>query len=234
MGTFGAIKTEVANWLIDTPTAVSANIPTQVLDALRAIQDEHDFKVMEAETTYTTTVNSNVLSSSLPANFKKWRDADPYLLRNNGTVHPIVQANHFQNLPPRFDGASKGEPRVLVLGNWDKDGAGNIQVYPTPNGTSDYSGGEFRIVVPYYAYLSDPVNDADTNWFMTNGHNYVVFKAVANGFFQDWDEERGGVWLQRALVEQKRLIKRDKILRLSGAPVMVPHWRGARQERIRL
>ena len=54
MATYGAIQTRVQQIIIDLPSSVTAQVPTLVKEAVRSLQVKHNFKVMEALSSFTT------------------------------------------------------------------------------------------------------------------------------------------------------------------------------------
>jgi hypothetical protein len=119
-----------------------------------------------------------------------------------------------------------GPPSVILRGEpTDELGATNFEVYPLPDGLSLYSNtdaGEYRIVIPYWKYLTVLSAGGDQNWFTNNAEEYIRFDAASQAFFADHDEERGTLWKQRASEQFKDILYRDKLLRLSGFDTLVP------------
>lgn len=246
MVTFATLQTKVANWLIDTPPAVQAEVPALINYALLQLQEDHNFKIMEQELTFTTSVPNGGLGSPNPhllgvvpyQTFKEYR-GKPFWIKFDGTVRKMEVADKRGEIwgPDYFDDQDIGFPQVIVQGPpSDELGASNFYVYPLPDGNSDYSDGEYRIVIPIQKYLSVLVNGSDHNWFtdQPSGEQFIVNYAVAEGFARDWDEQRYSIWAARAEVYRKKIVLQDKRFRLSGVDTLVPHRLGARQSQLRI
>lgn len=232
MGTFLSIQNRVKARLIDLPSAVLAEVPQLVVEAVRHLEKEHNFKVMEtglygqATTALTRTV------ASLPANFKEWR-SKPYYRTALGTQRELVWAADTSAPNLAYNDTDQGQPELVVDGEPNDAGISPIQVWPLPDGLSDYGDGEYRLYLPYYRYLPDLAADADTNWFTVNAEEYLINQAVGQGFMLDWDEQRSSLWqaqMQKLLGEVKKL---DKARAMSGVNTWVPHWQGARTPNLR-
>lgn len=234
MATFSELQTRVERRLIDLPSAVSAEVPTLINEAIRSLEEDHDFKVMETESqTFTTTSGSHTLGD-VPSDFKKMRGL-PFVVHNDGSIRRIGSPYHrtaVERVYTRGDTDFTGPPQFVLDAEPDDTGDRDFEVYPYPDGNSDYSGGEYRIVVPYWRYLPDLSADADTNWFTVNAEKYIVRKATAEGFFLDWDEEHGTIWEAKASDEARRVIKVDKLYRLGGVTTLAIH-KGAKAPRLR-
>lgn len=239
MGTFLSIRNRVQTRVIDLPTAVLAEVPALVNMAIRRIQVKHNFKVMEAELAAVTNRlagDSGRFLTAMPGLFKEFR-GDPFWIKNDGTVRGLKTAQKRGDVwgPDYMDNADIGFPLVLVEETgFATDSIPNLDVYPLPDGNSDYGDGEYRIFIPYWTYLTDLVSDGDTNWFTTNAEEWIVAYATSEAFAIDWDEERMAVWAQRAQVFYNDVILQDKRARLAGVTTLVPHRLGERQSKLRL
>lgn len=220
MGTFATIKTKVSRRLIDAPASVTAEVGDLVNEAMRQLQVKHNFKVMEASLSATTTLQTRVLTSE-PADFKEWRGR-PYLLSNEARATRLYWGSSREALLRRYDDDTEGEPKHLLHNE-----SSQIEVWPYSDGGSDYVDGEYRVRVPYWKFLAELSADGDTNWFTTNAEDWLVAKATADGFSIDWDEERMAIWEQRAAAEYAEVVIRDKRLILSGMESL-PIWPGPR------
>ena len=98
----------------------------------------------------------------------------------------------------------------------------NFEVFPLPDGQSLYANGQYRIVVPYWKYLTALSASSDTNWFTANAEQWIVWKTASEAFFLDWDEERATFWAQKAAGARKEVIDLDKKYRLAGVRELVP------------
>lgn len=231
MGTFASIQARVETRVIDLPTAVQAEVPTLVNEAMRLIQQEHNFKAMEDELETITTVATRVLTA-IPARFKEFR-GEPWYETDDGFIVRMVLASSREAIWVEVDDEAEGFPRFLLDGLSDDAGTRNVEVYPLPDGNSDYGDGEYRITIPYWRYVPELSADADTNWFTVNAEEWLVEKATAEAFLIDWDEERAAMWLQKAEASKKRVVKLDKVSRVAHVRTLVPLWRGARAPMLR-
>lgn len=230
--TYKQLQTRVLSNVIDTPTAVINSVPRLINAALRELQIDHNFKVMEALFEPVTTVGARNLGS-VPADFKEYR-GDPWFLKNDGTVSRMIAANKREDIWTAINEEDQSYPLVLLQAvETDNQGNGQFSVYPLPDGNSDYTDGEYRVKVPYWAYFDDLVNDGDTNWFTNNADLWLEYKATAEAFARNWDSNKQGIWTQMAAVEKAKVEKRDKLLRLSTySGALVPQWRGANSPKL--
>ncbi len=236
MPTFQTLQDRVLRRVIDAPASVAAEVPDLINKALRTLQELHNFRVMETETAQlTTTVATRPLSAAVPANFKSYR-ARPYLVKDDGqTLDLMLAANRVAALDAFAlnDANEKGEPRlVLDPEPTDDAGARTWEVFPFPDGLSDWAGGEYRVVVPYWRYVAELSGNPDENWFTTNAEWYLVFQATAEAFYLDWDESRGQLWQARAggfapdgrtVGEFQRVLRQDKLSALGGVRSLTFH-----------
>lgn len=231
MSTYLELQTDVQNIVIDLPNAVVSAVPTLVNNAMRTAQ-VHNFKVMEAEAGFTTLEGERHVT--MPTNFKEYR-GEPWLIEDtNGTMRRMYIAPNREGLLLAFSEEDVGRPQVLLDDvPTSESGVRYWAIYPLPDGGSDYSDGEYHFVVPYYKYLTALSADGDTNWLTVNAAEYITFKAVAEAFARDWDEQRSAVWEQKAQVKYLEVVKKDKQYRVSGVSTMVPMWRGVNSPKIR-
>lgn len=236
MATFLQLQNRVKTRLIDLPSAVEAEVPTLVNSAIREIEDRHHFKVMEATTgQLTTTINTRTLSSAVPSDFKSLR-GKPYLVENTGFTKPLLVTTAQENALDAYDVSGTidvGQPEVIVDPYFsDENSTRTWEVYPAADGNSDWSDGEYRVVIPYWRYLTDLSADGDTNWFTTNAVEFILRWATAEGFFLNEEEERAAVWFQRAEQQVATVVKADKLYRL-GATDHIAIQHGANAPRLR-
>lgn len=219
MATFSEIKTNVLRNVIDSPAAVTAAAGDKVNAAMRTMQVKHNFRVMEAiSSTFSTTASSHTLGA-VPSDFKEFRGKS-HVLRDNGSTRDLPNAAHREALQDIYteDSASDfGEPDFIFIGEpTDVAGAASFEVYPFPDLNSDHSDGNYRVIVPYWKFLPALSADGDTNWFTVNGEEYLEFKATAECFAIDWDEQRMVIWEQKSGLKLKEVVDLDKKSRLAG------------------
>lgn len=232
MSTFLAIKTDVAQLIIDLPANVQSAVGTLVNGAIRSMQRGYNYRAMEASNTFVTAEGSLALGTI--ANFKEYRDKGPYMLRQLSRSKKILTA-----LSTDVDMAVLSnvdfplEPEFVINSVNQSTGVWTFTLAPYPDTNSDWDDGNYRIIIPSYVYTSDLVNDGDHNWFTDNAADYITYKAVAEGFARDWDYDSMAIWLQRASEKFKEVRKADMSSRLSSVDSLVPMWRGANQPQVR-
>lgn len=238
MANFGTLKSRVLARVIDAPAAVSGDVGALVNQAIRDAQDLHKYRVMETQTALLPTSVGVRQFAAIPSDFKEYRTGEPpYLVRFDGRTLPLLVAPSREEALKVYaqgtlDPDDKGEPQVLVEGDPSDDlGTRAWEVYPLPDGLSDWSDGEYRIVVPYWRYLPELSADADTNWFTENLEWYIVYQATGHAFLIDWDEERAAAWFQLAAGQRALGQKADKLARLAGLDTLIP-YSGARAVRL--
>ena len=239
MGTFSSIQTRVLNRVIDAPTTVVNEVPALINLAITKLQVKHNFKVMEAELAFVSNrlaSDSGRFLSLIPATFKEFR-GEPFWIKNDGTVRQMQTAQKRGDVwgPDYIDNADIGFPLVMIFEpGINTDGTYDIDLYPLPDGNSDYPDGEYRIFLPIWQYLAPLSQPGDSNWFTLNAEEWIVNYAVGEAFALDWDETRMAVWKQRSMEFFNDVVLQDKRQRLAGVTTLVPHRLGARQSKLRL
>lgn len=263
-GTYSELQSRVNTRVIDLPTAVQSEVPLLVNEALYELQTRHNFKVMEAEMGAFTQIYNRVLQTGAPANpvqpalfnwpyqstsianlsvqvnvaggFKEF-DGEPTFVRyQDGSVRFITIAPARRSIYGTFTEGDNSFPNVILLAP-PSDSSNNtlLEVYPLPDGLSDWPDGEYRIQIPYFQYVAPLVNPTDSNWLTMNPHGerFIVFWATGDAFALDWDTQHEQEWKAKAELELKWIIKADKMLRLSPVNEFAIHDRGVYQGRIR-
>lgn len=232
MATFLQIQQRVQKIIIDLPTAVLAEVPTLINEAVRELQRRHDFKVCEAKTSvYTTTAQSEALAA-VPSNWHKWRGS-PFLIDVDGSTKDLGIANARADAEREWGSIAGGEhsiasmvscPKVLFIDEpSDEAGTSQFCMRPIPDEMSLYANGNYRIQIPYWKFLTALSANGDTNWFTTNAEHAVSFLAAAEGFALDWDLNQSAVWAQKAANKVKEVIDLDKRQRFSQTDTLVPN-----------
>lgn len=233
MTTLALIRARVEVAIIDLPTHVSAAVDKLINVAHRDIQNKHNFWVMRATQSYTTTLETRSLGAT-PSDFKEYRDTPYFTYFQDGRVKEITVAASPRGPYGAINEEDTGYPLVITQSDpTDTLGASTQSVWPLPDGLSDYVDGEYRIVVPYWKYMPALTGDSSTDWFTVNAEEYIFKRAVAEGFGLDWDDEHMALWMQRAENDLKTIVKADKMRKLVGADTLVPHWQGANNPRLR-
>lgn len=232
MATFGELNTRVRTQVIDLPTAVTNNVPLYVRAGVNKLQTKHNFWVQDAQQDYITVLSTRLLGV-VPANLKEWRSA-PWMVTFDGRTRPLTLQLPSEGIYPDINETDTNYPLVLTVGlSTDDNGSRVVNVYPLPDGGSDYTDGEYRIKLPYVKYLAALSADGDTNWFTVNAEEYIFHFATALAFEADWDYEHAAAELELAKVEFNDVVMRDKHLRMSQVNELVPHWRGQNSSALR-
>lgn len=228
--TFLDIKTQVLSNVIDLPPAVSAAVPGLINNAIRSAERRYNFKYMEGTASFITTPATLLLPGSI-LRFKEYKDRGPYLFqqyaqarriftaRESGDIQQVVTLN------PVLPG---DQPRWITVST-DANNTATFSVYPYPDSLSDWSDGNYRVVIPYYSYSPTFSTDADTNWLINNADDYIIMRATAEAFMKNWDYNSLALWKQQDQDKFNEVKQTDKKLRLSGIDTWVPHWEGAEQ-----
>ena len=232
MADFAALQTRVKRRVIDLPSSVTTEVPDLIREAIRELEDFHNFRVMRTSVDATTVEGTRKLVTT-PSDFKSFRGR-AYLTSDLGIMKEIVIAPNIQAALKRFGVGTaddRGAPKALLVSEETEAGGSDIDVYPLPDGLSDYSDGDYRVTVPYWRYLTALSADGDTNWFTVNAIQWILAKATAEAFALNWDLAREAQWLAKAAVGRGLVMNLDKRIWLGGFDTLVPH-RGAREAKI--
>jgi len=226
MATYIELQTQVNRRVIDLPTAVQAEVPDLVNKAVRAIQRGYNYKVMQGVLTATTNSGAGDGGRSLlavPSTFKEFRGR-PFVRNNAGSVRDLTTSYSRNGVEQEFGVStttSIGRPEIILHGEpSDEAGAAAFEVWPLPDGASDYVDKEYRVVIPVWQYLTTLAADGDTNWFTVNGDYAIVYMATAEAFALNWDPENEALWRARGVAEERELRKLDKRQRLAGTTTL--------------
>ncbi len=220
MATFAELKSEVQSLLIDADTVVQNLTGKWVNRAIRKLEAKHNFKVMEASQSFTTTAFQRRLGSR-PGDWKMAR-GKPYYIESLGEIRKFGWApSESEALAATGNNVDLdwGRPRLI----FDNDLPGEFDIYPYPDGLSDYDDGEYRVVVPYWKFLGQLISDSDTNWFTTNAEQWIIYQSVAEGFYANEDEARAQTWETRGMREYKDVLWLDKARRMGDVENFIPH-----------
>lgn len=231
--TFLDLQNRVKERVIDLPPTVQANIPLLVNEAILSAQRKYNFRSMEGSQLMVSTVGSLTPTNNVIPNFKEYFDKGPYTMRFLVKAHRYVTATGPDAaLAALADINNPSEPRYLI-NSVDINGNYSFTLAPYPDNLSDWPDGNYRIVVPYYAFTSTLVNDSDANWFTNFMYDYIYREATGHAFGLDWDYQSMAVWLQQADVKYQEAVKADKKSRLASVDALVPMWQGANQPQVR-
>lgn len=246
--TFQTLQQRVETRVIDLPSAVLAEIPTLINDAIHWICGFHNFRVMLAETAFVTTAATHTLGQ-IPADWKEPRSV-AYYVANAGWTKQIEWQPSREYMYRRWeanDPLQVGPPRDILLSeaesvdfpdpnNPDNDlTALYLQIWPFSDGRSDWPDGQYRVKVPYWRYLPDLAASTDHNWFSDWGDQFIIGYATWQAFLLDWDEARAAQWMEITLGPKfdgvnlamlggwaRDLLNRDKSLGFAPGKVLVP------------
>lgn len=231
MATNGDIQARVLRRVIDAPPSVVAEIQDLVNDAIREAEDRTDFPWMSSQIAYTTIVNQRTLGA-VPGDWKKWREKPYYTEFTDGKARGLI-------IPPNDAAASMAisadrTDRPYYLTRSDlvaATGSSDFNVYPLPNGLSDYADGEYRVTIPYWRYLPDLSANSDTNAATVDRElvQFIIQWASKLAFELDWNSMGAGgggqaeYWERLAEKSWLRIKRREGTNVLSGVNTLVPH-----------
>lgn len=203
------IQNHVKNYLLDLPDETEALIPDWINLALREFEEPHNYRYMEASQEYITTVADRNLGV-LPAGWKESRGF-PYIKRFDGGRREIDWGASNSDMVRQYSDDSdidKGAPQFLL------ELPDSLQVYPYPDGNSDYGDGEYVIEVPYWIFSEELTLPGDTNWVTDNYPWYLIYAATAKGMIFNREEERATGYIGLANDQVTRARRQDKRSRL--------------------
>lgn len=200
MATLADLRGRITEQVYDAPGFVTSG--TGVLDrwineAVKKLQEKRNYRVMAATLEANTTVDTRVLVAR-PDGWKEARADRPYVHRMLGDVTWLRWAGGEEDVRKEFtldEATDRGPPRWLrETPPVDELGNVNIEVYPFPDGQSDWTSapaGEYRVVIPYWRYLT-VLSDAGVqeNWFTRNAEEYIEFYGQWRAFRASWDQDR--------------------------------------------
>lgn len=230
MSDYQSLQDDVQAILIDSPSAVTSRIARLVNTGKKRIQELYNFEVMKAEHAVNTTLNTRILAA-VPSDFKGFR-GEPYFLRNDGTQQPIGIATDRAHILRAYGNADTSFPQYLLRSEPTNSlGATNWEMWPLPDGNSDYTAapaGEYRVKIPYWKFLPDFVNAADQDWLSNNAEWAIIYFAAARGFELDWDAEQNASYIAKGKAELEQVKLIDKYQKFSQIDTLIPHYKGAR------
>lgn len=229
MATFNELTTQVKSELIDVPQRTDALVATWVNQAVRKLQFRHDFSVCKTTTAVLKTTAGSYTLGALPSDFLRFRKEPPFVITHDGRVYNLGVGNATPNAMREFGTTLGGEadaniltgpPQVVSVSDAsDTANTRTLQIFPLSDSNSLYTGapaGQYRIVVPYIKLLPSLASDGDSNWITNIAEEFIIFQAVARGYFFNQDEQRGQLWQQRAQGEVQDVIARDKNESIGG------------------
>jgi hypothetical protein len=219
---YSDLQSRVQNRLIDAPAFVTAEVPALINQAIREMEDRHNYWIMKATVTANTVIANGHTLVAKPGSFKAFRDK-PYFTEDGGSVRRIKVAPSLEAANRAYRTDDDGFPQDLVFGDpTDESGTVTILVYPLPDGNSDYTDGEYRITIPYWKYLANLSSNTDTNWFTQNCPIAIEALATSKGFKLDWDEARADRWFKDYLRYEKEARRLDSSIWGGGHDTLIP------------
>lgn len=206
---FATIQTKVKDYLLDLPDETELLVPEWINFVIREAEDDHNFRYMEAVEQYPTVEGNRDLGLK-PDRWKDFRGY-PYLIRDDGGTSEIDWAASLSDMVRQYSDdpdVDKGAPQFLLQSE------DSFDVYPYPDGQSDYTDGEYVLDVPYWRYSAELTADVDTNWLTDNYPWYVIFAAVSKGLVFNRDEQRAAGYVGMATDQYRRAVRKDKRSRL--------------------
>lgn len=213
---FTTAQSRVTDYIVDVPSETAALIDVWINNAVRAAENRYNFRHMKSTHSVTTTADTRSLGA-LPSDWKAKREL-PWLLGDDDITAEIQWAPSPSEMIRQFDASTTlddGEPEFILVNDETIDSS-VFEVYPLPDGNSDYGDGEYRVRIPYWAYsavLSDP---SDTNRVLDEQYFgfYAVFYAAGQGLMFNENDRAAAKYnamAEQALMEAIRLDKRSFI-----------------------
>lgn len=220
---FSEIQDHVTGYLLDAVTSTNTLVPTLINKAIYdAERMKYNFQHME-EVLEATTVDGEQVLAGRPALWKRSR-MKPWIRRDDGERTELEWTDRQEawRWYPLTTVASTGHdtPEVVLVD------ATQVLLYPEPDDGSDWSDGDYRMSIPYYAYSADLSADDDTNWWTLNAPWYVIFQAVSEGMLRNRDEQRAGLYAGKARAEYQIAKRADTQSKTPERSTLIPR-RGA-------
>ena len=218
MATLSQLRGRITEHVYDAPGFVTSTVVDRwINEAVRKLQEHRNYRVMEAELAANTATATRVLVAR-PSNWKEAQQDRPYYRRQLGDVVFLRWAGGEEDVRKEFtynEADEKGAPRWLYEARpSDELGTRNIEVYPFPDGLSDWTSapaGQYRIVIPYWKYLTPLTGDSAENWFTNNAEEYIEFYGHWRAFRASWDRQRQDAARQE-LVAMERDVWRKNVM----------------------
>lgn len=223
MTTLSEITAKVQRRIIDLPTAITTEVNGMVNSAIRTLEQRRKWECCKELVEFTTTAGSNTLGT-VPTNFRGIR-GKPYYQPEAGIANQIVWATSKSDVSRAIANDREGAPMFVYvdLAASESTFSRSFLIYPLPDGFSDYSGGEYRVKLPYWKTMATLSGSSDSNWFLNNAEDFIVKRATGEGFALNWDEARSQFWYAQAEMTYKDIRTFDTNNRVQGVDTLVPH-----------
>lgn len=231
MATLAQLRTRIAEHVYDAPAHVNnAKIDEWINRAIKKLQERRNYRVQRATSEFNTVVGNRILAA-VPGDWKEPRtDTSPYYRRQLGDTTQMQWGGSEQDVRREFtfnEADDKGAPQWLWVGLplAGDLGAANIEVYPFPDGLSDWTSapvGEYRVLVPYWKYLPVLSSDGASNWFSVNAEDFIEFYGQWRAFRATWDQTRTNECLQLMRNEERDVWRKNVMEELQGMTTLEP------------
>lgn len=213
------ITDRVESLIIDTNTAVLAEIDGLLNKAQVDAEDRRGLRIFEAAVTHTLTNGTSYTGGEgLAARFdvpSDWNgiQRDPFVDNNDGTYTPMSAITMSEFFSMGHDSTNDlGKPKYWFLQNEDTT-AFPMQAcyYPEPDNEGPFGSDpyDYHVIMPYWRRLATLTADDDENWLSINAEDYLVWKTAAYAFEFNRDLELAGHYFAKAEAEYRRLRKAE-------------------------
>lgn len=196
--TFATLKTEVAAWLH------RSDLTTDIAGLVQFGENRvyRDLRLKAMETSLSSAISSGVVA--LPTGYLELKyayvDGSPMSKLQRKDAEWI-----YQNYPTR---SSDGKPKFIARE------ADNFIFGPYPDSTYTIKG-------VYYKRLTALSADADTNWFIANAPELLLFATLCEAAPYIGNDPRIAVWEDKYAQIKRRIQVNDEQEEFSGSPLQV-------------
>jgi hypothetical protein len=207
-GTYGALKTEVANWL--NRADLTAQIPSFIELARVGFNTDADFRTREMTLRKTATLSAGDYRIALPTG---WLDAiNIQVTGANGVSKKLEYVT-----PGDMDNARATQSMGYVISTDTVPKYYNImgselEVTPTP-------GADCTFEMLYYAEIAAFSADSDTNWLLTKHPGAYLYGALMHAAPYVDDDARVQTWMAGYTAAVEGVKASDKRAMTSGGPL---------------
>ncbi len=194
--TYAQLQADTARWLVRED--LTADIPDFVVLCEAAMRrDLHSLSQEVIDDNFTI----NARTVPLPTD---------YIERRSISLNQVSEPRSLDYLPPNRLRSSKGFSEAGTPRAYTIEGQ-SITFMPEPTGT-------FVATLVYMASLTKLVNDADTNWILTNAYDIYLWGTCFQGsvFIEDVEKQNRFGGLYRKAVDDLNRV--DQWSKISGSP----------------
>jgi hypothetical protein len=208
--------------VLDLPDEVDGSLLRYVNAAVEQAEKGHNFRHMETTQAYISTEATRLLAS-LPARWKEMREP-PYWTALNGKRYEFDWGVSESDMVRQYGTSTTldiGSPQFLLQTETQ------LQLFPLPDGRSDYVDGDYRITVPYWQY-------SEENWWTINEPWYLIYHTAGSAQLANRDKDQAAIMFQRAgglLNTRVKLAKRSKVPRRVNMPISKGVYRPGQRPR---